>query len=110
VNIFLTVIGSAAVGALVSAAINELGRWRERKSRREELVVAKAAEMAHTKLQMMLQYWKETGEGKIAPDALMLEDYYISLKHLLDKGELDPGMKARLVEEYRRHGIDLTKR
>ncbi len=61
-QILVAIIGSAALGALVSSVITELGRWRERKSRREELAVAKASEMAHTKVQLMMQVFKDTGQ------------------------------------------------
>jgi len=67
-------LGSAAVGALVSTIITELGKWRERQSRREELALAKAVEMTQMNLQTMLQVFKDTGEqdGKIAPLHLFL--------------------------------------
>jgi len=93
---FLLLLGSAAVGALISSVITELGKWRERKSRREELVLAKAAEMTNMYFETMLQFVKDTDQ-KIVPSTKILEDYYMALKHLLHQGELDPETKARVA-------------
>ena len=110
-NWLIAMLGSAGVGALVSATVTEFGKWRERKSRREELALAKAADMAHEKVKIMMQLFKDTdSEGQIAPDALLLEDYYIALTHLLDRGKLDPGMRGRLTKEMAKHGIDIDSR
>jgi len=104
-QLLIALIGSAAVGALVSSLITELGGWRERKSRREELVLAKAADLVQFQVQTMTQVFKDTAtSGKIAPPALVLEDYYVSLKHLLEKGELDSRMKSRVSAEMQKHG------
>lgn len=49
-QILIAVIGSAAIGAPVSSLITEVGKWRERQSRREELLLTKAIEMAQSRV------------------------------------------------------------
>ncbi len=102
---FLVVIlGSAAVGALISNLFTVAAQWRERKSRREELALTKAVEMAYSQVTAMLDMFKETGQsGKIAPPLSMVEGCYKSLKHILDHDELDPETKAKIADELRRH-------
>ncbi|MBZ5719362.1 MAG: hypothetical protein LAO03_03175 [Acidobacteriia bacterium] len=101
-EIIFAVLTSAAVGALVSSVITVIAQWRERKSRREELVLSKATEMATNRVATLMKT-----SGKIEPDILMAEDYYVSLKHLIDKGYLDKKTKERLAAELARHGLEL---
>ena len=48
------VLGSAAIGALVSSGLTLLGQWRQRKARRDELLLVEANKlaMAHHAAQM----------------------------------------------------------
>src|SRR5215467_94142 len=101
-NLLITVFGSAAVGALVSSAFSELGRWRERISRREELALTKAVDMAHEHARLVI----DTEGSRVPPDVLMLEDYYISIKHVSDHGKLDPDMRSRVSKQMAKHGVD----
>lgn len=97
-QLLIALIGSAAVGALISSIIGELGRWRERKSRREELALAKAVEVAQSTytstvelIKLRLPNVNVTG----SPINMMIRDGYLMIKHLLDHGKLD----ARSAEE-----------
>lgn len=102
---------AAAVGGLVSTVISEIGRWHERKSRREELALGKAVEMAQARVETAKEIYKESGKPvRVPPEVLMAQEYYISLKHLLDKGKLDPGMWSRIETSMREVGVDLNKR
>jgi len=96
-------LGSAAIGALVSSLITAIAQWRERKSRREELLLTKAMEMARARVATIAA----TTGGKIEPDILMTEDYYVSLKHLIEHDCLDPKTKDRIKAELTRHGMKL---
>ncbi len=105
-QLLIAVIGSAAVGALISSLIMEIGKWRERRSRREELVLTKAAEMAHTHVKIRMDNFKDSNtRGLIAPDIVILEEYYKSLKHLLEKSELDPEMQTKVAAVKKKLGI-----
>src|ERR1700687_1113008 len=102
----IALLGSAAIGALVSSVITAFAQWRERKSRREELLLTKAIEMAHSRFVNVMTILKDTGQdGKLEPDLLMLEDYHKSLRHLLKHNELDPATKERIAAELKRHGL-----
>jgi len=97
----LALLSSAAVGALVSSVITTIDRWRERKSRREELLLGKSTEMTRAHIDLIVK----SGGGKIEPPMLMLEDYYRSLKHLVQHDTLDPNDKQRIETELKKHGM-----
>jgi hypothetical protein len=97
----LALLSSAAVGALVSSVITTIDRWRERKSRREELLLAKSAEMTTAHIDLIMK----SGGGKMEPPLLMLEDYYRSLKHLVQHDTLDPKDKQRIETELKKQGM-----
>lgn len=98
---FVALLSSAAVGALVSSGMTLVAQWRERKSRREELLLTKATEMAHA----LVATIAATTGGKIEPVILMTEDYYVSLKHLIEHDCLDAKAKGRIVAELTKHGM-----
>jgi hypothetical protein len=105
VSIWVLVISSAAVGAVVSSAIAELGKWRERKSRREELALSKAFEMAKSMTDMSVELIK-LGKGvQMMPMNDTVATAYITLKHILAHGKLDPAAQKGVDEEYLQHGI-----
>jgi hypothetical protein len=110
-QILLALLGSAAIGALVSNIITLLGQRLERKSRREELAVTKAMEMAHENTRVRMEILKDSETaGLIAPSVLGFEDYYISVKHVLDHGKLDPAMRERVKKQMAKRGIDIDNR
>lgn len=100
---FVAFLSSAAVGAFVSSVITVVAQWRERKSRREELLLTKAMEMARARVDTIAA----TTGGKIEPDILMTEDYYVSLKHLIEHNCLDPKTKDRIGAQLAKHGMKL---
>ena len=102
-NVMIAVLGSAAIGALVSSSIAIVGQWLERSSRQRELLLARAADMAINRVATVIKL----GEGKIEPDILMVEDYYVSLKHLMDHGRLDDKTKNQIVAALNKDGMAL---
>jgi hypothetical protein len=93
------ILGSAAIGALVSSVIAAIAQWRERKSRREELALTKAIEMAHkihdTTLEMARMM---KGKTIVVPsDNELVEGYYLDLKHILDHGRLSDEARAAVA-------------
>lgn len=98
---FIAILGSAGIGAFVSGVITSIDKWRERTSRREELLLGKAAEMTRVHVDLIVK----TGTGKAEPPILMLEDYYRSLKHLAKHDTLDPTDKQRVETELKRHNL-----
>jgi hypothetical protein len=107
-QILIALLGSAAIGALVSSVITVFAQWRERKSRREELLLTKAIEMAHVRFANVMTVLKDTQQGgMLEPDLLMLKDYHKSLRYLMKHNELDPPTKERIAAEMKRHGLKL---
>ncbi|MFL6439881.1 MAG: hypothetical protein ACJ71Q_20080 [Terriglobales bacterium] len=86
-QIISLLLGSAAIGALISSGITELGRWRERKARREELLLAKAVEMAHFRFQAATEHANKFG-GAVQPEIEMTEEYHGNLKSIFETGFL----------------------
>jgi hypothetical protein len=105
-SIWTLVISSAAVGAVVSSAITELGKWRERKSRREELALSKAFEMAQSITNTGVELIKVGKRAQIMPMNETIAAAYVTLKHILAHEKLDPAAQKEVDEEYRQHGID----
>lgn len=88
-SLIAVIITSAAVGAVVSALINLLGQYLERKARRKELFFTKALEMAvqHTEIQMRVA--EKSGKPVALYDnVIKAEIYYLWLRHLCEHGEL----------------------
>src|SRR5260221_4226688 len=85
----LAFIGSAAIGALVSSLVAEIGKWRERKSRREELLLKEAVRMGKINMDVALEIARAGGRATtIVPLIEMTASYHRFLKHLLDTGKL----------------------
>jgi|SRR5271157_3637889 len=105
ISIWVLVVSSAAVGAVVSSAIAELGKWRERKSRREELALTKAFEMARSMNHMSIEIIKLGKSVQVTPMNDTIAGAYVTLKHILAHDKLDPAAQREVDEEYRQHGI-----
>lgn len=89
-----TVITSAAVATLVSAALTLLGQALERSARRKELLLAKAVEIAVERARFGLEIVKDTRQpAEFIDPAINAATYYKWLRHLLDKGQLPPDAK-----------------
>jgi hypothetical protein len=87
----LTVVTSAAVGALASSVLSLVGQHLERKARREEILLVKSIEMAIDRSRLVKEVASETNRRALLQDTIFLaKDYYTDLKHLIDKEELPP--------------------
>jgi hypothetical protein len=100
-NPWLLIGTSAAIGAFVSSLVSEIGKWRERKSRQEDLLLDKAIDMAHTRFANTMQILKETNQrGSLMPEIEMVEDYHHFLSHLIKKGILPPDYKRNIPRTW----------
>ena len=88
-TIWLAILGSAAIGALVSAAITFIGQALERRARREELLLSKAIEVAFKNTD-----FAEKRNLPIQDDVMQAAMYYRELKHLIEKGDVSAEAKA----------------
>lgn len=86
---WLTVLTSAAVGALVSALVHAISAWRERTARRKELLLTKSIELAIRRNDLLMKAAEQTREEVPLYDTPSLaEVYFYWLGHLMDKGRL----------------------
>lgn len=93
-NVWLAVLTSAAVGALVSSAISVWGQYLERSARRKELLLANALEMAKRRSDRLIQAAHAGGGAvKLYDEVIMAEIYYGWLKSLIESGQLPPSAK-----------------
>jgi len=101
--IWVYVIGSAAVGALVSAGITFLGQLLERRARRKELLLSKAIELSTERIRGGMRLAENMKMPVIVPDALTLAAvYFRDLKHLIETDELPAKSKAIAEESMRK--------
>jgi hypothetical protein len=95
VNAWLIVLTSSAVGVLASSVVSLFGQHLERRARRDELILAKACEMAVHRTEIAVQVAKNTGGGlSLRDDVINAETYYRWLKKLLATGKLPPDADA----------------
>lgn len=88
-QLIIALIGAAAIGALVSSLITLVGQWFERKSRREELLLAKAIELTDRRLELVMKAAQTTKISvEFSDPAVMSETYYQWLKHLMRHDKL----------------------
>jgi hypothetical protein len=91
VNIpWLTILTSAAVGVLASSMVTLVGQYFERRSRRNELLLTKALEMAIRRTDVLLEAIKISGKGSahLPDEVINAETYFRRLKSLLVSGKL----------------------
>jgi hypothetical protein len=89
VTVWLTVLTSAAVGVLVSGAVTLIGQYLERRARRDELLLAKAIDMATARRELAMQVAEKTGAtASLIDDVINAETYFRWLKSLLETGKL----------------------
>jgi len=87
----LLILTSAGVAAFVSGLIAFAGQWLERRSRRKELLLAKAIELSVERTRFLTELAERRGRPiEILDNAMLTEVYYQWLLHLLRKDELPP--------------------
>ena len=88
---WLVVLTSSAVGVLVGSIVTLIGQHLERRARRDELLLAKALEMAVHRTNTAVQVAGQTGGSvSLVDDVINAEKYYRWFKTLLDTGKLPP--------------------
>lgn len=105
-TLLLTILGSAAVGALVSSLINAFDRWRERAARDKEMLFKAAVEIS-----------KATGERaaktseRFVPglELMIVEKAYEVLKQVHEKGKMSEENRAFLTNFVTKRDTDTPK-
>jgi hypothetical protein len=89
--VWAIVLTSAGTAALASSIISLVGQALERRSRRRELTLTKALEMADQRVKDTTELAMKTGAALTILDTVIIaETYYRWLTHLMDHGELPP--------------------
>jgi len=102
----ITIVTSAAVGALISGAMMLFGQWRERTARRKELLVAKAIELAVARREFVIKVAdRAQTKAYLIDDVSLAADYYRVLEHLMDEGKLPDWFVSREAESKAKHGL-----
>ncbi len=96
------VLTSAGIAAFVSGIISLSGQALERRSRRRELALAKALEMASKQIDMTREVAAANRQqAAIMDHVLFASTYYKWLRHLLDAGELPPDAEKMRADSER---------
>ncbi len=86
-------LGSAAIGALVSSLITLIGQYIERKARREELLISEAIKLSMAHKDSLIEFAKMTQQNVYVPEhAKLAQTYFIALRSLIGTGKLPKGM------------------
>jgi len=87
------ILGSAAVGALVSSVVTFAGQHIERRARREELLLSEAIKLAMAHSGGLIEFAKMTKQSVYVPEhARLAQTYFIALRSLIGTGKLPKGM------------------
>lgn len=95
-SVWPLVLTSAAIAAIVSSGATLVGQAIERRSRRRELLLTKAIELARAKSERAVWIAERTGTSvRLQDDIVSAETYFRWLTHLFDKGILpaDPAIQ-----------------
>ena len=85
----ITVLTSAAVGALVSVVGTAIGQYIERNARRKELLLSKALELAFSRQNLVMKVADAAGgKAEIQDAATLAAEYYRVLEHVMENGTL----------------------
>lgn len=85
------ILTSAGVATFVTGIISAGSQWLERRSRRKELLLSKAIEMAFNRTELMRNIARVNNqEVELQDNVKVAEVYYQWLAHLFDEGELPP--------------------
>ena len=105
------VLTSAGIAALVSGLITLAGQAFERRSRRRELALGKALEMAIIRIDLAKEIAVKDGrEAEFRDHVILAETYFRWMTHLLDEGELpaDAHQYRTTIEKEARSGKAAT--
>jgi hypothetical protein len=91
----LAVLGSAAIGALVSSAITVIAQWRERLGRQRELLLVSAIDLSKAWLGRITA---TSNRHAIVPEVIAVERTYKILKEIFDSGTISEKNRKMLRE------------
>lgn len=89
------VLGSAAVGALVSSAITAIDRWRERVNRQRELLFASALDLSKVWVGRIAAMSKSNA---LLTEVMAVERIHATLKEIYEGGSISEQNRKWLIE------------
>lgn len=105
-NPLVLVLTSAGIAAFVTSVITLFGQWLERRSRRRELLLAKAIDLASMKTELAIRTADKSGAQVELIDAVYLaEKYYRYMNTLLDSGSLPADAHEKLRSSRKRNTV-----
>ena len=100
-QILTVVLTSAVVSAAVTSIFTFIGQCLDRKSKRQELLFAKAVELAQIKTDFLVQLAKDTGQIPAIHDYVAYaEMYYWLLLKLRDDGRLPENWRDEVAKKF----------
>lgn len=100
IPLWVYIIVSAAMGAVVSALFTLFGQWRERIWKRKELLLNIASKLSVEHTNKVMKVAERNNQTALLYDHVhVTADYYKWLSHLIDKNELPEEAKPKLDKE-----------
>jgi len=97
---FTIVLGSAAIGAIVSTTITLIGQAFERHARAKELLFTKAIEMANANVALLQDFAKHTNQQvDVRPIVVYARWHYHQLSSLFSKGKLTDDLEREYAKD-----------
>jgi hypothetical protein len=94
------ILGSAAVGALVSSLITFFGQMIERTARQKELLLSKSIELAELQVKLLQDASSATGQTVgIQPYIFYARWYQRELESLLSTSKLSSELEAQYMKD-----------
>lgn len=94
-QIITLILGSAAIGALVSSITTLIAQILERNAKKKELLFTKAVELAQADTQQTMEILKQSKRPVlIEPTIMLVEKYLTSLTQLHKTGSLPAEVKT----------------
>lgn len=87
------ILGSAAIGALVSSVITFAGQHIERRARRSEILLTESVKLAMAHKDTLIKVAEMSKREMFIPEqALLVQTYYVALSRLIEDGHLPKGL------------------
>ena len=97
--LFALFLGSAVVGALVSATISAISSWRERKARQREMLLTLAVQMANCVIDSQLKTIELSQENRsLVPHVVMARWHHKQLKLLFRQEKLSDDLEKNFID------------
>src|SRR5229473_3052146 len=92
-QLLLTILGSAAVAAIVSNVFMVVDRWRERVARERELLFKAAVDLSTASAERVVEF---SGGGTPGIELMLIERTHEILKQVFETGKMSDENKAFL--------------